>query len=54
MDCPQSSAPPPSALLGVEGSGRVISETVKLSQGKGVLREEWFRLFILLSNSFFN
>lgn len=51
VDCPQSSAPPPSALLGVEGSGRVINETVKLNQGKGVLKEEWCRLFILLYNS---
>lgn len=49
MDYPQSSASPPFPLLWVEG--RVINETVKLSQGKGVLRGEWFRLLFLPSNS---
>lgn len=46
--------PPPSALLGVEGSDRVINETVKLSQGKGVLRGEWFRLFFPTIQLYFN
>lgn len=45
VDCPQSSVPPHSVMLGVKGSGTIINERVKLSQGKGVLRGGWFRFF---------